>query len=66
MGYVSNLANNKLVIGWGAVLEQDLSSEQRAVSIVDLNSMKEEFYINLLPGWYSYRAKSSLEIKNLP
>ena len=66
MGNVSKLENNKLVIGWGAVLEQDLGSEQRAVSIVDLNSMKEEFYINLSPGWYSYRAKSSLEIKNLP
>jgi len=66
MGYVSELENNKLVIGWGAVLEQDLGSEQRAVSIVDLNSMKEEFYINLLSGWNSYRAKSSLEIKNLP
>jgi hypothetical protein len=65
MGYVSKLENNKLVIGWGAVLEQDQSSEQRAVSIVDLSSLKEEFYINLLPGWHSYRAKSSLEIKNL-
>lgn len=64
MGYVSLLENNKLVIGWGAVLEQDRGSEQRAVSIVDLNSMKEEFFVNLLPGWQSYRAKSSIEIKN--
>jgi hypothetical protein len=64
MGYVSLLENNKLVIGWGAVLEQDLGSEQRAISIVGLNSMKEEFFINLLPGWISYRGKSSTEIKN--
>ena len=64
LGYVSMLGNNKLVIGWGAVLVEDLSSEQRAASIVDLNSMKEEFFINLLPGWISYRAKSSEEIKS--
>jgi hypothetical protein len=66
LGYVSMLENNKIIIGWGASLEQDFGSEQRAVSIVDLNSLKEEFYINFLPGWNSYRAKSSVEIKNSP
>jgi hypothetical protein len=63
MGYSKELLNNKLIIGWGAVLESDRGSEQRAVSIVNLKTMKEEFEINLLPGWYSYRAKSSNEVK---
>lgn len=63
MGYVSKLNNEKLIIGWGSVQEKELDSEQRAVSIVDLKSMKEEFFMNLMPGWFSYRAKSSLEIQ---
>ena len=66
MGYVSELENNKIIIGWGAVLEQDQSSEQRAISIVDPKSNTEEFFINFLPGWHSYRAKSSIELKLIP
>jgi hypothetical protein len=44
MGYVSELQNNRLVIGWGAVLEQDQNAEQRAVSIFNPKSNKEEFF----------------------
>jgi len=63
MGYVSQLQNNTFIVGWGAVLEEDKSSDQRAVSIVDMATNKEVFFINFLPNWISYRAKSSIELK---
>jgi hypothetical protein len=59
LGSVQPLENNQLLIGWGAVNTADRGSVQRAVSIVDLETGKEVFSMDLSPRWISYRVKAS-------
>jgi hypothetical protein len=56
------LDREHLIIGWGYVSFKDRSTAQRAVSIVNLSSGKEEFGIDFRSGYHSYRAKWGPEI----
>jgi hypothetical protein len=58
LGSVQLLKDNRLLIGWGAVNEMDMDAPQRAVSIVDMDSGKEVFSIDMAPSWLTYRVKA--------
>src|SRR3954447_2500822 len=58
LGSVQLLRDDQLLIGWGAVNEQDMDKPQRAVSIVDIASGKEVFSIDMAPSWLTYRVKA--------
>jgi len=58
LGSVQLLQNNRLLIGWGAVNEADMNAPQRAVSIVDMDSGREVFSIDMAPSWLTYRVKA--------
>jgi Arylsulfotransferase (ASST) len=58
LGSIQPLANDQLLIGWGAVNGPDMDAPQRAVSIVDVDDGKEVFSIDMAPGWISYRVKA--------
>jgi hypothetical protein len=57
MGWVRPLDDHRLIVGWGAVNGEAVKKPQRAVSIVNMTTKKEEFSMDFAPGWFSYRAK---------
>jgi len=56
MGSVAKLDPDRILVDWGAVRREDRDRPQRAISVINTKSGKEEFSLDLAPGYHSYRA----------